>query len=240
MINFVRSQDEQEQGLIKSSASVVMPSPSRNNKRNKTKQETSTVSTKPAVKKKRNKKKWWFHDKALPDFRKVWNILHDKLDFRYSNGCYKLPFVKETFAINLDMRLYLVEHGIPNMERLSKEERQTVERWVMFAHVPVKNSNSLSKLHGMQELSDEDASNVLINHLGFKEADGSYHRGETESFGSLQDVRDHFRHVKSLAPPVPGRRRNKSTSIDISEERELEFRLWAALSPTSLPTWKSC
>jgi len=252
VIDFVRYQDEQDllakkSSSSSSSSSVVMPSPRKRSRKFRAdfkEQHQADVKTTSTTKvkspSKKQTKKWWFHTEALPSYREVWNILHHKLDFRYSSGCYKLPTGDQVFATDLEMRCYLVEHGIPNIDRASEQDRKTLERWVAFVQVPVKDTNSTIKLAGMQELSSEEASDILVNLLGFRvEKNGSYHRGADESFASLEDARVYFRGAESLAPPVQGRRRSKEKEVTMSEDQVLEFRLWAALSRTPLPTFSS-
>jgi hypothetical protein len=181
------------------------------------------------------KKQWWFHTEPIPSFREVWNIFHKKLDFRYTGGVYKLPSGcgEAIFPTDLDMRRHLVKHGIPNIDHANDQDRIVLERWVTFAHVPVKDTNSAIKLEGMQELSNEEASFLLEARLGFtKEMDGSYWRG-FETFESLDKLRLFLRGAESLAS-AQGRRR-KQIDIGLTDEQILELRLWAALSQTPLP-----
>jgi hypothetical protein len=180
-------------------------------------------------------KQWWFHTEPIPSFREVWNILHKKLDFRYTGGVYKLPTGsgEAVFPTDFEMRCHLVQHGIPNVDRANDQDRTVLERWVTFAHVPVKDTNSAIKLEGMQELSSEEASSLLESHLGFtKGMDGLYCRGY-ETFESLNKLRVFLRGAESLA--APQERRRKQSDIGLTDKQILELRLWAALARTPLP-----
>jgi hypothetical protein len=259
VIDFIRAQEERNDdfGAFRKRKEAIrtLSSPRKRSRKSRIQEEfanaaSTTASTSTTIKstvvaatrtkKKQPMKKWWFHDEALPSFRQVWNILHTKLDFLYSGGCYKLPSGKETFTCDYDMRCHLLQHGIPNIHRLLDPDDVTLlTRWVTFAHVPVKDTNSIVKLENMQELTTEQAL-AFLRKINFVQTcdDGSIRRGDSEAFASLQEVRDYLRASSSLTPPVQGRRaRGNKFEITLSENQVLELRLWAALSPTPLPTF---
>ena len=241
VIDFVRCEDGKDE-LAKPASVVIMPSPRKRSRKVRAALEQPIEKSVPKAKPhppKKMIKEWWFHKEPLPSFREVWSILHHKLDFRYTNGCYKLPTGDDVFPTDLDMRCHLLQHGIPNLEKGTEEDCTVLERWVTFVHVPVKDINSTIKLDGMQELSSEEASKILVNKLGFRQEGDGYRRGEHESFASLEEARVFFRGAESLAPPVEGRRRTNQNDVCMSDEQILDFRLWAALSPTPLPTFAS-
>ena len=177
VIDFIRAQEERNDdfGTFRKRKEAIrtLSSPRKRSRKSRIQEEfanaaSTTASTSTTIKstvvaatrtkKKQPMKKWWFHDEALPSFRQVWNILHTKLDFLYSGGCYKLPSGKETFTCDYDMRCHLLQHGIPNIHRLLDPDDVTLlTRWVTFAHVPVKDTNSIVKLENMQELTTEQA-----------------------------------------------------------------------------------
>jgi hypothetical protein len=261
VIDFIRAQEERNDDFggtfRKRKEAITLPSPCKRSRKSRIQEEfvhatsttdsTSTtikstvVATRTTKKEQPSMKKWWFHHKALPSFRQVWNILHTKLDFLYGGGCYKLPSGnEETFSCDYDMRCHLLQHGIPNIHRLDPDDVTLLTRWVTFAHVPVKDTNSIVKLENMQELTAERAL-AFLHKINFVQTcnDGSIRRGDSEEFASLQEVRDYLRASSSLTPPIlQGRRaRGKKFEITLSENQVLELRLWAALSPTPLPTF---
>ena len=205
-------------------------------KPSRSKAKTSSAPPKKTAPKKK-KKQWWFHNEPIPSFREVWSILRDKLHFNYAGGVYKLPYGPEFFASDLDMRCYMAQHGIPNLDLADDEDRLVLERWVTFANVPVKDTNSTIKLENIQEWSDQEASRVLEKKLGFvKKPNGAYHRG-TEVYESLRRfVSFSAEPEPSMAPPADGKRRNQK-SITLGEQDVLGLRLWAALIKRPLPTF---
>jgi hypothetical protein len=183
----------------------------------------------PSTKRKQNPH--WYRTEPVPSFsRNVWPILQKKLRFKYNKGSgyYTLPLGGSFCKRAIDLRSYLVKHGIPNIKCASEEECKVLERWVAFAHVPVKEGNIMEKT---RELSNDEASDFLLKELGFELLpDGSF-RCDNQMFKSLEEVRVYFRGTESLQ----GRHHKQQNDISISKEKILQFRLWAALSPTSLP-----
>jgi len=179
----------------------------------------------------------WYRTTPIPSFtRNIWPILQ-KLGVKYqsSSGYYKLPLRGGDCARAADLRLLLVQHGIPNIKRASDEEYIILDRWVSFTNVPIK-EGSIVPVDGkkIREMTNDDASNVLTSKLGFCiEADGSYRRDE-QKFESLEQVRVYFRGAESLDWPSRGQRDSY-----LSPKTVLRFRLWAALAENPLPTFSS-
>ena len=128
------------------------------------------------------------------------------------------PLETKRLRRDLDMRCHLLQHGIPNMDRLAPEDATILTRWVTFAHVPVKDTNSTVKLEDMQELTTKQALK-LLQKLKFvhNASDGSLRRGDNETFASLEEARVYIRASASLAPPIQGRRA-RGTKFEISLE----------------------
>jgi hypothetical protein len=193
---------------------------------------------------------WWQLEK-IPSFttdENIWRILRDKLEFRYSNGCYCLPKdvrvyadskqLPHSFAIDHDLRSFLCQHGIPNYDesKLTDEERLDLDRWTKFANVPVKDTTSIKKLQDLTVLPDTDAIK-LLQKIQFQSLDtGSfYHAGLDQTFGSLQEVRLACRGMPDLH--VTQERRRTKKDLSLSDHEVLELRLWAAVAPEPLPVF---
>lgn len=188
------------------------------------------------IKKKSQKqmKKEWFHGEDLPSFLKVWaQILRVQLKFNYINGSYTLPDGSMSFRSDKELRLYLVQNGIPNLENLTNPVDKTILlRWITFCHVPVKDTTSRVKLQHVQVLDDETAMS-LLSQLGMSRTnDQIYWLRHAKCGATVSEVRNYVRATQDL--DEGGRRRASSTTLQ--EDEWLNLRVWAAMSSDDLPT----
>lgn len=196
-----------------------------------------TLSPAKPIPKSIRKTQWWQLE-PIPSFSDVWRVLNLKLGFRYSSGQYWLPTgVRHPEAMNWsldrDMRTFLCQHGIPNLDSnvLTAEELTELVRWTTFAHVPVKDTNSVRMLQNMQVLKDPMPLLTVVGVVYSAENGYSIPSSSIKNL-SLKQLRVHIRGLRDL---VTGRRNPKKMLLN--DVQHLELRLWAALSPEPLPVF---
>ena len=180
----------------------------------------------------------WWQKEPIPSFSDVWRLLNLKLGFRYSNGYYSLPKGVQhpngtNWSLDADMRTFLCQYGIPNLDSnvLTPEEITTLVRWTAFAHVPVKNTNSLRLLQNLQVLTKPMTILTPLGVVGSTKHGYSIPSSPIPNM-SLEQLRVHIRGLREL---VMGRR--NARQLPLNDGQLLELRLWAALSPEPLPTF---
>jgi hypothetical protein len=201
------------------------------------------VVVKTAAPKKILPKTEWYQLQQIPSFtshENIWKTLRVKLDFRHAGGAYCLPKAHQgkhpPFPLDHDMRKFLCQYGIPNIDHaLTDEERTDLLRWTTFANVPVKTSTSMLKLANVPVLNPDEAMALLVK-LNFSALDdGKYHHKPTEqTFASMTAMRTFVRGMPAL---VVSNKRN--TTVPLDDDQVLSLRLWAALSPEPLPVFGS-
>lgn len=162
-------------------------------------------------------------------------------------------FKTDFFTNEKDMRIYMCKSGIPNFEgctELTDEEKEMIIRWVTFSNVPVTDQSSISRLENVPVLSSQAAWEILSTQLGYKQVDGKFVPPYAEIlpgdpvlgkhyFDTLDQLRCFIRASEKLdgSDVVEGlsRSRKRSSGGAISGGEILSLRLWAALSPSSLP-----
>jgi hypothetical protein len=195
-------------------------------------------------KQRQSKRTEWWHAKALPSYiHDVWPVLRDQLHFRYSSGCYLLPVStgdNQRFSTDKHLRSFLIRKGVPNWDKLEKEEaKQTLDRWLRFAHVPVNDINSVSKLEDVDVLEDEEALELLFK-LGMtkKGEYGSYHLPNGDICSTVAEVRVHVRQTESFEKEATTRRAARGGAIiALTSDEMLNLRLWGATCKDPLPVW---
>ena len=195
----------------------------------------------------------------------VWAILED-IGFHYNNSSgFGHPDIaavakKKNHNLSLEdfvhedgLRKYLCRCGIPDIGELEdKHDAEIIRKWVAFANVPIKESEMQKVLESVPIPSNEQALEFLMK-LGFqKEEDsGNLIRPSADGvdyFRSIEEARCFVRSaddtVLLVTPddshgttPRKRSRRSKASDFPLSDEQLLALRLWAAVSPSPLPSF---
>jgi hypothetical protein len=221
------------------------------------KESVETVETaeivEPPKKKKRDNRPWYIKE-PLPSFtQQIWPTLR-VFGFQYSSRGYSHPSIVGTdFADTDSLRKFICRHGIPNYEK--GMDILTLYRWVVFANVPVSESNSMCELEKVTLLSDNKLLEILIK-LGFACFDNKYFPPGSDSIKGCRGKREEGVHYHLGLEGIrafirghenfyigdadsqfrPSRKRSKAPVVN--EVLLLSLRLWAALSLAPLPTFK--
>ena len=205
----------------------------------------------------------------------IWPILA-KLGFTHSAGRYRHPDIEVFSSTEIsasrafdslpDLRKYLCSNGIPNFLSLeSSEEREEVETWVKFAHVPFNDCSSdglgSSGLSSRDVLPDKVVQQKILPAFGFEFiSDCSLHgkpiflapgasdlpidsrKKGIHYFFSLEEVRVYVRshEIQAVVSPIKASIRNRKDETfkeECSQER-LWLHLWGATSKQHLPVFR--
>ena len=206
---------------------------------------------------------WWQNKSGrktgteMPTLSDVRPILH-KLGVRQDEeGCFHVPETTqedvETPVIEDldDLRKYLCTKGVPNVlgrELLDKNESEQLHRWVSFAYVPPTNTKKLQKT----VLPSGEKITALLLNAKFEKCDDTYFPPKVDHCGVKRDIRIPGLHFyRGLAEARDYIRRTKSFAwtadeleatdedVEIDPEKEFLIRLWAASSPSPLPTYNT-
>jgi hypothetical protein len=202
----------------------------------------------------------WYKSENLPHFLDVILPILKKMGFVYkpSKGYHHDSWPELHSTKDIELRQKLCKEGVPCLSTIATvitlEEQEDFRRWVAFANVPVNSSNSCTTLNKVKIPSDKKIKALLESKFGFTRKGDVYYPPGIDTtmksdfleagihfFNGLADVRNFIRastdfHVDMNTPASrrPGRR--GKTFATASEE--LQIRLWAALSPTPIPTQK--
>lgn len=146
-----------------------------------------------------------------------------------------------------DVRRQLSEKGLPydlEDDPDDDDDPMKVQRWVAFAHVPLKNSDCLKILNEVPLPSDYQAL-VWLGELGFNVdgETGQIYRGDYEQYNSVREIRCFVRSADNarllstaegdmFSPRKRARRATRKQDMPLLENELLALRLWAAVSPT--------
>jgi hypothetical protein len=93
----------------------------------------------------------------------------------------------ESFNVNSEeaLRRHLCRNGIPKVHILSQEEREFVELWARYAHVPESHLT-----HDYPQFSNEtEIKEALVEELKLENLAGRFFKSNGEEIGTLQEVR---------------------------------------------------
>jgi len=164
------------------------------------------------------------------------NEFRDMLDqtgWRKSNG--KWCFGTNEFPASQVSPIlgFMLNNGIPNVEKLSSSHRKTLEDAVRYWCVPRhewKQSRGPNPKFSNRVLSDTEAKHILEK-LGMKQsADGSFnlkHKNKNHAFRNLITVRNCIRNKGFVGFPI-------RTHSYISEAERYSLQIWASNSPEPL------
>lgn len=143
-----------------------------------------------------------------------------------------------------DVRSYMLNNGVPNIERLNEMEREELHRDLVGLYVPPENyRDALGNHNGfassdLKVPSNEEAARLLKDMGNIEGHSGAWHSpGREQHFESIEKLRAH---VRASSMPFGHQRAGRSSfQQDLASKKKLlALRIWAASSETPLPVFQ--
>lgn len=193
----------------------------------------------------------WAHTTPLPKSR-PWTLCQ-KAGIVYSGGLYYLSNESPRsldcqFAKLHDIQKYMATKGIPNIDRLSKDEQEEIIGWVKDANVPHRTGEA--KPEEIRLLTVREVARLLVEKLKFESSGAHAWKAPEKSSLPISEFYNlrHFRRVlcgipdleEACRPDTGGKRRRGNPDPLLTHQELLALRLWSASSSAPLPVFGAC
>lgn len=186
----------------------------------------------------------------------IWSVLQE-CGFEYVSGFRNKDMDIKGLDHESDIRKHLCLSGIPNTKDVEDEDDViALKKWVAFANVPLKISDSTKVLKSLA-LPSDIAALKMLEKLGFQldeetnkiSRDRPLAVGGTDEYKSISAIRNFIRSAdddtllataqndETFSPRKRARRTTRKNDMPLEDDELLALRLWGALSPTPFPVY---